>query len=1186
MPNFTPAQRAAIDYAGENLLLCAAAGSGKTATLTERIVSLLTDPREAREISRMLVVTYTKAAASELKERIGKALRAAIAHDPQNTHLTRQLIDLGRAQIGTIHAFCLSALRPYFSELSLPATFQVAEEAQMRALQKQVMTDTVSAFFEAGEADFLLLADTLFGPKNEESLDVCLLALANKLSSHGMDGDDLVRMAGEMAACDGFFSSPLGAGTRATVLRFARHYADAFFSLTETLSQEASYKDKYLPSLLLDQETATRLREAADTGDYEACRRLVGGYAPLSLKAVRAADKLPVGDVAKELHAAFKKDMKTLGERSFSLPEDVLLAAARKTAAVSAAAGRVLSAYFAELSAEKRERGLVDFSDLEFLTHRLLYDETGAPSAAALEIGQRYDFIFIDEFQDTNRIQDRIFSAIAQNARRFMVGDIKQSIYGFRGAEPEVFAAYRRTWPALGRADGPNASHFMQENFRCDKTVVDFVNLVSRYLFSKSALPFTREDELKFAKISPPDYTPRPVEVVLCRNKENKNAEAEYVAKRVEEFLRTGVSPSEIAILLRAPKKDGAVFETALKARGIPTQVEKKSSLYENPSVLYALSILRAMDNPGRDIDLAAAMRGPVFGFTLSDIIEIRRQAKNGSLWDAVRVTAGLLPPDAEDVPAPTPDLAARTAAFVARLTALRAASRGMEADALLNRVYAETDLIELCCADPDGLGAATALRTLYDMARSFACTGGGGLSAFLTRMESAAESAGTDTAEGSVEAVRVISIHHAKGLEFPICFLCNADKSFNRMDTKAPVLFDPLLGAVMRLTDESGLVRCDTPLYESLAATVKDAATDEEMRILYVALTRARERLVVTAAVPDPEAALDALAEPERARFLSPYSVFQKEQSFLAWILSAVSHARFTGEDTSFVTLSAHTQAAAEALTPPAQAASSLSPEAVASARDTILENLSFVYPHAHLAALPAKLSVSRLYPAVLDGTEDGEMQKMTERNAPPSFLSGKTENEAAFAGTATHAFLQFADFPRLREGGVASERDRLLAQGFLSPEMGEALRMDELCAFVNSAVFARMLAAPTLYREFRFNDALPAAAFTEDEALRALLSRDGAYITVQGVMDALFIDTDGRAVLLDYKTDRLTPAELRAPELAAEKLLARHARQLSYYRAVAARMLGRPVDETLLYSLPLGDTVAVPDFPLAIEG
>lgn len=1202
-PKWTDAQLAAIHYDGEDLLLSAAAGSGKTATLTERIVSLLTAPDSTAEISRMLCVTFTRAAAAELRERIGRNLTAALAENRGNARLTRQLYDLGRARITTIHSFCLDILRSHAAELGLPAGFAVAEEADVRNLSRQVMTDVLSDCFDGGEDWFIALADTLAGARNESSLDEALLTLAESLESAGMSPAKLDELARDMCAEADFFSTPAGAGTRTRVMRFARHYGEYFTAMMEEFAEDERFANAYIPAAAICADTARDLLRACEAGSYTAARAVLAAFAPPArLGSVSTA--LQTEDVLyfKEQYTTFKQQIAALLAKSFALNEADIAAARLRTAETAQSIARVLGIYFDTMHSRKKERGIVDFGDLERLTAALFTDENGQPTDAARQAGAAFDYIFIDEYQDTNHLQDSIFSSLAAGGGgRFMVGDIKQSIYRFRGAEPEVFSSYRRAWPTAEEDPAATArSLFMQENFRCDSTVVDFVNLVSRHIFSTGAIPFTKSDELKYAKPAAPDKREYPVEVRLIPapgrgdGDDTPVGEAEYVAKRISQMLGrerredgTPLAPSDIAILLRSPGTDGAAFAQALEARGIRVQNRTASALYEQPEVLLMLSVLYAIDNPTRDIHLAAAMKSPVFAFTLDDLVRIRRAAYGGSLWDAVLLCGRESVPDA----GVGEDLSRRCGEFAQRLSNLRRDARGMGADKLILRLYEETDIFTLLEGDDsrDSTAMRANLGALYEEARRFENAGGGGLYPFLARIAALAETGGAmPQKDADAGAVRIFSIHQSKGLEFPVCFLSRTAKLRNSRDTSARVLFDSAVGVAMKLPDEGGLVQCDTPIRQSIAATMTDAAMEEEMRILYVAMTRARERLIITATLSDPEKVWEqsALAAP----YLTDYSVYGASRN-ITWILHAIAAARRAGEDISSADVQIVTERTSEEEKIPETAAAAseeiaLDEAAVASYRTLFTDRFAYTYPHAALRGIPAKLTVSRLYPGILDEIESAEstgveitraptLPQRGERNRAPRFLSGKTEFEASFAGTATHTFMQFCDFDHLAGAGAEAELSRLIAAGFLSPTMADAVRIDEVEMFRQSDLFARMRRASYMRREFRFNASLPAWEFTEDESLAADLRREGADIIVQGVVDCLFIDEDGRAVLVDYKTDRLTDKEIADPALAAEKLIRRHETQLKYYRAVCADMFGRAIDKCVIYSLPLGKDI-----------
>ena len=1199
--SWTPAQKKAIDYRGKAMLLSAAAGSGKTATLTERIINLLTEENSTAEISRMLCVTYTRAAATELRERISRKLSEALAKNPSNSRLNRQLYDLGRARITTIHAYCLDVVRGHAPELGLPSGFSIAEEADARKLSAQVMSDILSDLFDQGEDWFITLADTLAGARNEASLDESLLKLAKALSSAGMEAATLDALATSLAAAgDNFLMSPAGAGTRCEMLRFARYFAAYFADVAEDFSLDEELTKKYLPDVKACLALSQQLLAAAEAGSYSAARAALLGFELPGLIKLKSGYKTPEIAYFQGQRKKFAVKIDSWKAKSFALSEEETAVACARTAEVSHHIARVLSQYFEVLRARKRERSILDFSDLEELTARLFTDKDGKPTEAAIQAGKSFDYIFIDEYQDTNHLQDSIFSALAEGGGgRFMVGDIKQSIYRFRGAEPEVFSSYRRAWPT--EEEDPTAqavSLFMQENFRCDQSVVDFGNLVSCHIFSTGSIPFTESDELKYAKHGDTPKPAHPVEVRILPKDSKKGSvsldEPTYLADRIARMLGRErredgkpLTPGDIAILLHSPGPDAAPYAEALEARGIRVHNQACNTLYQQPEILLMMSILHAIDNPTRDIHLAAAMKSPVFRFTLDDLVRIRLAVPRGSLWDAVAVCAKDTVPDAgiEE------DLCRRCGEFVDRLKRLRQDARGMGADKLLLRLYEDSRILSLLEGDTTvDLGAARAnLQALYDKARCFENSTGGGLYPFLAHMEAVVEAGQTLPAkDADPNAVSIFSIHHSKGLEFPVCFLVRTEKQWNMQDTYARVLFDPAVGVAMKLPDEGGTVRCETPLRQSVSAAMRDARLEEEMRLLYVAMTRARERLIITASLSKPEEFLQMRAI--GARYVSDYTIYSAP-NHITWIMDAIEAGRHKGDkrlSAVNVEIVNGLPEDTDATSAEEAAQSTLDEAKVEQYRKLFEERFAFRYPHGSLIGIPAKLTVSRLYPGILDEIESKEsvgaeiartpsLPPRGERNRAPRFLKGKTEFEASFAGTATHTFMQFCDFEALSKSSAQAELDRLVAEGFLTATMAQAVRLDEIEKFRESDLFARMRAASYIRREFRFNASLPAWEFTADPTLAEELRREGADVIVQGVVDCLFIDRDGRAVLVDYKTDRLTDKEMADPALAKKKLVERHRTQLIYYRAVCREMFEREIDECVIYSLPLGRDIAV---------
>jgi len=1263
--NFTPAQTTAITYPEGNLLLSAAAGSGKTATLTERILHLL-ETGQAR-LPEMLIVTYTRAAAAELRGRIGKKITEA-ARVTGSRQMARHLTDLPGAQISTIHAFLYRTLRPSFSALGLSPDFTIGDEAIIETQRTEAMRDTLDDFYAGGDEGFIRLADALAGSRDTEALDRSLLSIYARITAAGESPEALERYAAMLETEDGFFAMPQSEPVRVRLRLAFSHYRQVTGSLR--LAFDDITEEKYGPAAQWLTDWLDTARDALNSGSYDRLRTLLREYAPPRLATLSAKYVTDVSDTFKAVRDAMKKDIVRFADSFFSDPAELVEDSLRRTAALLKTAARVLAAYEKAFRARKMSRSLLDYNDLEALALRLFIAPDGTPTDAARETGRQFRFLFVDEYQDTNRVQDAIFRALSSECPRFMVGDSKQSIYRFRGAEPSVFARYRDRWPVVhpgedtaGDLFDPDKGRclFMSENFRCDRPVVDFVNLVSDFLLPRSAMPYAPEDALVFGK---EDTENHPAEIVLVEDApaeeedapDSRDPEAEYVADRIAAMLAESagekpLSPDHIAILLRSPDTNGDAFRQALVRRGIPVRLPGGEHLFGSPAVLFVMCLLHTADNPLHDIPVAGAMHSPLFGFATHELVLLRSWSRKTMaarynwegdmpLYYIVQMAADpqwTFSPEAdspaEDFPAenapdstgtdsgsdglqlaidawlteepwmtdmgtdssepmeitaaeeePLPeDLVEKCRVFFAAVQEMRAMACGMRADRFLDeliRRYSLFDLPEI----RDNPVEKTNLQTLYDMARRYESGAFGGVGGFLT-YAGELQNQKQDGAEDAFPAVTILSIHKSKGLEFPVVFVSACAKGRNNRDETGDILFDADLGFGMRLPDAGGYARCGTALRSAIGEKKRLESVEEEMRIVYVALTRARNRLIVTGKVKDAEIFTEECRF--AAEYASPYSV-TGSCTYLEWILTAaIAH----GPDPCWKLIAADRPAGSENTGTEETEAEECSADWEAK----LAGNLDFVYPWDYLAKVPAKLTVSKLSPGILDTEEEPVRLTFDETAEPetpegmegtedtpatpmPAFMS---ENPAALSaaqrGTATHQFLQFADFASLAENGVEAELARLTENHFLDSATAAGVYVTQLERFRRSDLFRRICASPEVYREFRFNAPMDAWRFTEDPVLAETLRQDGIQLIVQGVVDCVFRDTDGVLTLVDYKTDRPTAEEYKNPALADDRFLARHGRQLSYYREICAAMFGEEIGRTVIYSTALAREIAV---------
>ena len=1199
---YTPEQSAAIAERKKTLLISAAAGSGKTATLTQRIISSLTDKEAPADISRMLIVTFTRAAAAEMRERIEAALREALAADPSNKHLSRQLLLLPGARISTIDAFCSDVVRRGAASLGISPVFRVADESERLLLANEVLNRLIEDAYDGRLSfitpdDFATLADSVTGVRSEAQLSDILFALAEKLSGFP-EGIGYLAVCAERLSAES--RKPLDERLVATLAlkstaAFLSHYKAVYKDLRKDGAALSGKASVLLPFVLAEDSALSRLSDIQKKG-YTALAQAFREEAPFK-------ERLPVlrsfaSDAEQEFYKSYRRIRKEFSEKyeeickayfAFSLEsiEDAFEKAIRFEEQLSA----FLSEYETRFEREKRSRGICDFGDIEHYAYRLLR-ENGKKTPLAESITRAYDYVYIDEFQDTNSLQDAIFRAVSREDNLFMVGDVKQSIYGFRNAEPAIFAAYKRRFPAIeNAADTPKASIFMSRNFRSDAPIIDFTNGIFDRLFELTgdAIAYAKEDRLSAGKKQPP--APSPVEVWLCDSsngddEEDDAAEPTFdeevmaIAREVRRLLSeetlddgTPVKPSDIAILLRGGRADAETFAEAIRRFGIPVSSEEDKDFFLKPEILLVLSLLNAIDNPYRDIPLAAVLRSPLYRFTMDELVNIRLgQSENASLYEAL----------CEFAEKDSGDSGKKARAFLAELSSFRRMAEGIPVDRLLRRLYKETGLLGLSADGDEGRQHRQHLLLLYQYARRFEASSFRGLYQFISYINTVIEQerrvSELQHSADDTDTVRVMTVHHSKGLEFPVTFLARTAKHYNESDLSAPILFHRDFGAVTRFRDETGLARVGNLLYTAAARELQRLEHEEEMRVLYVALTRARERLYVTARARKtmPSEALLTEAAAERP-YLSPYKAYSYK-SYLSLVLATV-----TGNE-PYVRI--RSIAPAEELAEAEGKKSSEVFEGSASPVDAeaLRRRFDYEYPHKAVSEMPQKLSVSHLYPGVLDeGTEGTEADTVLDATPQveakafrlPMFMAEDTGSNAARRGTATHLFMQFCDYERLKTATAREELSRLVAERFITEEDAGLAFLSELEAFRHSALFSALLSAKKLYRELRFHASLPAVSFTADEEKRKALL--GERIFVQGVIDCILVRENGEYSIIDYKTDRLSPEEKKDREKAKKLLSERHGLQLSYYAAAATEIFGRPPKSLLIYSLPLGDTVEI---------
>ncbi len=1206
---WTPSQESAMNIRDKMLLVSAAAGSGKTSVLTERIIRLLTDTETPADLSRILVVTFTRAAAAELKARISAALTSALAERPGDPHLSRQLFLLGSAQISTIDAFFQKAVRDNFEQLDIPAAFRLADQAEASELCLRVIDETIKELYarhdkeSTSENPFSALGDNLFaqsmddllGNRSNSDFDEKLLQFYKKFASFPVGITllkDYAKTLRDSAERD-FMESLAGKSLRRHLLEACEYFLAHLENIHNFLETDPDCKNCFGGVHEYDTSFFTTLYQDLQSGEsYDRIKCILSGYQKLRFPSMRA--KPAEMDFYKDLRTDIKKAVEDWNTRFFSYSKDEISAQMHRNANLCEMLYQLFAEYELRIWDEKKRRGIMEFDDVRACLYRLLVLPDGSPSPFADSLSEQYDAVYIDEYQDVDLMQDQIFAMIGKG-RRFMVGDIKQSIYGFRGSEPTIFANYRKAMPLHTEEQAKTSDAvcvFMSDNFRCNQPIIDYANLVCAFLFSgcEESVGYRPEDDLRFGK-GRSDELPKaiPVQTVVfegyprkkasdeATSEDRPNREAIWVASEIarlirEERLDNGerITPSDITILVRNASQ-GIPFVDALNKIGIPVSSAAGDDIANSPLMTDLLNLLRAIDNPHRDLPLSEYLLSQSGGFSLEELDLIRQIClEQYSLYDAFCEAS-----KTEDFP-----LREKCADLVEWLEGFQRLAAVQPADRFLRLLYADPRLVSYA--------ASTELMVLYEYARSYQSNAWCGLFGFLQYFERLIES--NNVSVGGFQApdssVRIMTMHTSKGLEYPVVFLCSAEKRFNTKSLEENLLFHRNFPCSSRQfnpitsDNDSGILR------EVAKLEIQAEEAEENIRLLYVALTRARERLYVTGT---PDGSYDNLVgNADRILRNSRYSILY-QGNFLRWVLAALRKKECENLENPciFRYIQLSEEIDADVLQ---EKADHLSPSpSVGEISDKYSEILerqnNFVYPLEQFREYPTKIAASKISLDLLDHIADTsedetalEEQILLMSGPAPAFdslLSDKKAATAADIGTATHAFLEFCDFGNLSSAGIDAEISRLLEKRFLSPETADLINREQLNLFLKSPVLQWILEADEIYKEQQFNLSVPLSALTSSKEKQADPLYQKETVLVQGSIDLLIRTRDGRLLLIDYKTDHISLAERKDRSLLKERMIQKHGNQLSCYALAVKRMFGRLPSESFIYSLPLGKEI-----------
>ncbi|MGN1000164.1 MAG: helicase-exonuclease AddAB subunit AddA [Faecousia sp.] len=1166
----TPQQQEAVRNRGGKLLVSAAAGSGKTKVLVDRLMSYLMDPAVPANLDDFLIITYTKAAAAELRGKIASKLSQRMAEQPENRHLQRQMQRLYLTKISTVHAFCGDILREYAHDLGISPDFRVADENECRQLRDTCMSHILDEAYEhAGEdGDFRAFVDSQGLGRDDRLVPEILLKVYDSARCH-LDPDAWLEGCVGDSDVDGIEDAgqtPWGKYLVEDLFRYLDLQIEAMTGIAEAAGRS---KGMEKPAALLA-DTVSQLKKQREATSWEEIlerKNIDYGRMVISKK----CPDQELGERVKAIRSACKKGLdKKL--KSFADPSSRVLADLEQSGAAVRGMVKLVRAFDREYSKVKSRRRIMDFGDLEHKTLDLLLGrKRSGITAAAREIGDRFREVMVDEYQDSNAVQDAIFCALTDKRQNcFMVGDVKQSIYQFRLADPGIFLKkYAEYVPAEDAKEKEGRKVLLCHNFRSGGAVLSGINDVFRVCMSPAVggLVYGPEEALNegipHAPLGEPEVELHCVDVRESTYEE----EPRYVAGRIRQlldgthFVRQGddlrpIQPEDIAILLRSPGSVGGYFRDALEGFGIRCVTGGGEDLLQTEEIAVLRSLLQVISNPRQDIPLICVLASPLFCFTADDLAAFRAGNRKMSVYDALL--------KAKEEP--------KAAAFLSALEILRREARMNPLDALVETIFRLTRIDSIYAAMPGGDGRRANLQTFYQLAVDFESTSRRDLEAFLEHLDALEEkgliSAAEQTAAG---AVTLMSIHKSKGLEFPVVFVCGLSREFNRESARAQVLCDQELKLGLSAVDEKKRVRYPTISKRAIAAKTMADSLSEEMRVLYVALTRARDRLIMTYASRTLQKDLEEIAlrmDGAHMELLTRDVVCPGQ-----WVLMAAMQRTEAGELFALGGKPACTAPGnppwlirvAEAPEKRVETAhtAEFSAQLPAGTVDRLREGLSFRYAHEEATRSPSKQTATQRKgrekdaEAAEDTWEPGQAIRTWRQ---PAFHSGEVPGTAY--GTATHAVMQYIRYDVCTgEAGVRQEICRMVAEGFLTEEQGRMVNPGKIAAFFASELGRKLRQEKNVLREFKFS--------ILDAGENFAPGLEGEQILLQGVVDCAFLEPDG-ITLIDFKTDYVTEETLSDR--------AEHYRpQVETYADALSRIYKLPVKAALLYFFRLDRFVSI---------
>lgn len=1189
---WTDNQRKAIFANRGSVLVSAAAGSGKTAVLVQKIIEMITDSENPVDVDRLLVVTFTRAAASEMKERVSIAINKLLEADPYNQNLLRQKQMIYKANISTIDSFCIDLAKEYFYKLDIKQDFRIADKNELKVLEKEAMDITFEHFYENGGEAFVNLVKSFSSPRDDKVLTEIINKVYEFLLSHPFPKkwmEEKISMYNdENELLKTVWGKEILAYVSSAVDYCLRICQSANFTI---LDIEELQSGSCFVLFCEYQNFLERLEKKLKENSWDELRLLICNFPTPRLVFPKKFDDDDVKNLIKNCRDNVKNTMQDI-KKLFAWTEEECKKDIKELSPLVQTLFDCVGFYSEKILESKLVKNIADFSDVERYMIKLFVKECTSDNSivltdAAKEVAKRFDYIMVDECQDVNEVQDLIFRSISNEENNlFMVGDVKQSIYGFRQAMPEIFLSRKNAYDLYDEEkDQYPAKIILDKNFRSRKGIASGINFVFSHLMSEEVgdMQYSDEEQLNPAAAYPPQNDCEINLALINRDSYSSDIdftvlEARYIATQIHKMVlskyqitekgqQRSITYGDFAILLRDAKRISQTYVKELVALGIPAYSEANGSFFEAEEIKIMLNFLRVIDNPVQDIPLLSVMMSSVYGFSADDLAEIKSGKRHFNLYSAVNSAAESGDNKSKD--------------FLSEISALRTFAVTHSVEELIRQIYELTGYPSIVSAVQTRPNAEKNLHLLCEYASSYESSGYKGLSSFVHFLDKMKE-CGCDFEAGSLvsgevtNTVKVMSIHASKGLEFPVCFIAATSKQFNTDDLKNDVLLHSNIGIGIRKREK--LCRYTTMPREGVALEISKSKMSEELRVLYVALTRAKEKLYVVSSQKKPQAYIEKLSTKIAVGGKIPSYAVKNAKSISDWVfMCGLVHpslnvlAQFANLSMEFKTIINEEDdtwdfSFIDSDICDLENCKDLFDSEIFAREDlfsevpesdfikTLDKRINYKYKYSPLVTIPTKVSASDLSHRDTNNVFNKVLQK-------PVFLTEEKLTPTQ-RGTALHLFLQLCDFSKAKENPQA-EIERLKDLGYLSLVQAQSISLEQVGNFMNSALASKILSSKEVFREFQFMSYITADEFDADIDKNFKDEK----ILLQGAVDLAFED-NGELVIVDYKTDRVKDIS---------KLKETYSKQLLLYKDAMEQSTDYKVKDCIIYSLYLSDFISI---------